>query len=363
MKILLIHNYYRYWGGEDNYFESLKELLKNKGHIVMTYTKKSNEISTLADKIKVVLNMFYNRIVERELKKIIEKYRPDIAQIQNIFPMITPSVYRVLNAYRVPIIQRISNYRLINQSGYHNSLIASLILRLSLFWHRINSNFDKINVYLFPTELLRDNYIRQLKLPKSKTAVIPTFSTEIFSNSEPKRQNYFLYVGRLSEEKGILPLLKLFTELSEIKLIVIGTGPLKKQIEEYKKYRNISFKGYLTKEKLYFFYKTAIATVVPSIVDDIMPNVVLESFYNKTPVIAPSRGIFNKLIRNRFNGLLYKPDDYEDLKNLIKFAINNKARMLKMGHNAKETYNKKYSKKIIYSKLVNLYKTLIKWKA
>ncbi len=45
MKILLIHNYYQYYGGEETYFHSVAKLLKQKGHEVKTYTKDSKNIT------------------------------------------------------------------------------------------------------------------------------------------------------------------------------------------------------------------------------------------------------------------------------------------------------------------------------
>ena len=77
MKILLIHNYYRYWGGEDSYFESLKKLLKEKGHKITTYVEDSKNIKTIFDKIKVGIGMFWNRTVEKDLIKVIKKTKPE----------------------------------------------------------------------------------------------------------------------------------------------------------------------------------------------------------------------------------------------------------------------------------------------
>lgn len=355
MRILLVHNYYQLRGGEDGYFDNLTSLLKRKGHEVIVYSKTSQEIKTIFDKIKVAAGMFYNPEIEKELSKIIKRHNPEIVQIQNIFPLITPAAYKVFRKNNLPVIQRISNYRIINPAGYHNSFLAFFVLFISLIWHRVIGSFKYVNVFIFPSSRIAKKYEKFLKIPKEKISIIPTFSNEFKSDKGNHIRKYFLYVGRLSKEKGIETLIKAFSHLSRARLIVIGGGPLETKLK-INSSDNISFKGYLNSREVSSYWAKTIATIIPSSDQDVFPTVALESFFNKVPIIVSYHGPLSSLIENKTTGLTYI--NSLDLKNKIKYAYNNKIDMNKMGANAKNLYLKKYSQNVIYKKLLTLYSSL-----
>lgn len=360
MRILLIHNYYRWWGGEDNYFESLKKLLGKKGHKVFIYTKDNKNIKSILDTIKTVFGMFWNQQTEKEIEKIIKIYKPQIAQIQNIYPLISPTVYRVLKRNKIPIIQRISNPRLIyikdSLNYYKNSKIASLFFTASIFYHKLIGSYNKIDYLLFPT----DNTKNILNIKEKKTIVIPTFSLEPRNISKIKKSGYFVFVGRLSEEKGIIPLLEIFKQLPIIKIIIIGDGDLKNKLVSKYKEKNIIFKGNQKKKIILNYLSNAMATIIPSEKYDVLPNVLIESYSVGTPVIGPEHGSFLNLIKSNKTGLFYKFQNYNDLKKKIIFVYSNKQKMKSMGILAKEEYLQKYSSSKIYTKLINSYSKVIK---
>jgi len=323
MKILLIHNYYQYPGGEDTYFESLKELLVKNGHQVQTYTKNSKQLRSFNDKIKTSIGLFNNFQTKKELRKIINSFKPNIAQIQNIYPQISPSVYHVLHQHKVPIIQRISNYRLLCPKGilfrnnqicelcinkrfkyssiihgcYQQSRIASLIFSSSQYYHQLIKSFDLINHFIFPTKFVRDLHLEYLPIPKEKTAIIPTFTNiqTIKPNLKiaPPFKEYYLYVGQFNEQKGILDLLEQFKDTQGKNLICIGNGPLKNQVLKYKKYSNIKIIGWQPRASLVSYYKKAKAVIIPSKWYDPLPNVLIEAKSFKKSIIIPK----NKYLR------------------------------------------------------------------
>lgn len=323
MKILLIHNYYQYPGGEDTYFESLKQLLIKNNHQVKTYTKNNKQLDSFSDKVKTSIGLFYNLKTKNELSKIIKSFKPDIAQIQNIYPLISPSVYHVLHKHQVPIIQRISNYRLLCPKGilfrdnkicelcinkrfkypniihgcYQQSRIASLIFSSSLYFHQLIKSFDLINHFIFPTEFIRDLHLKYLPIPKNKTTVIPTFTNiqTIKSNLKisPPFKEYYLYVGQFNEQKGVIDLLEQFIKTPKKNLICIGDGPLKKQVLKYQNYANIKIIDWQPKSSLVTYYKKAKAVIIPSKWYDPLPNVLLEAKSLNKSIIIPK----NKYLR------------------------------------------------------------------
>jgi len=346
MKILLIHNYYRYKGGEETYFESLAGLLRKEGQQVITYTKSNKKIDNISDKFSIVKNLFFAKQVEVELTELIKKNRPDIAQFQNIFPLITPTAYRVCKKFNIPIVQRISNYRYLCPKGilfrkgkicedcirkkfkypaiihgcYDGSRLASLIFAASFYFHKeIIKSFDLVDKFIFPTEFTRNYYVKYAGIKRSKTIVVPTFTNinelKIPKGFKVKEKNYFLYVGRLSEEKGIIKLLDVFKTIPNKKLIVIGDGPLKKQVDEYSKHKNIILKGHLPRNIIKAYMQEAKAIIIPSLWYDVMPNVLIEGTTFCISIITPKTKVFTEL--NIDNKVVMYKNSVKELKKVI----------------------------------------------
>ena len=380
MKILFIHNYYQYYGGEETYFHSVLKLLKEKGHKVKTYTKDSKDIKTTWDKIKVGIGLFWNKQVEMELSEIIKDFKPDIAHINNIYPLIGATVYSICSKYNIPVIQRMPDFRLICPKGilykqgkicelciyksfkypsilnkcYHNSFIASFILSLSIYYHNHFRTFKTINKYVFQADFIQDFFIKHTHIPLSKTVILPHFVHNA-ALTKADNGNYFLFVGRLSEEKNIIPLLKIFAALPNIRLKVIGDGPLRSQVQKYSIYKNIEIKGHLSRSEVLNYMKNALFTIIPSHWYETGPFVLMESYSVSTPVIAPRLGVFNKQILENKTGLFYNQTNYQDLKNKILTAYNNPQIAYKMRKYVKREFNTRYTDKKHYSGLMNIY--------
>ena len=108
MKILLVHNYYKQRGGEDESFEAEAKLLKANGHEVQLYTRHNDEIDEMA-KLKVAADMFWNRRTIRELSKVLSGFQADVIHCTNLFPIISASAYKAAQLFSVPAVQSLRN--------------------------------------------------------------------------------------------------------------------------------------------------------------------------------------------------------------------------------------------------------------
>ena len=345
MKILLIHNFYQYWGGEDTYAISLKKLLEENGHAVYLYSKDSKNIKTAWDKIKAAIGLFYNPRVKKELTKIIKEFKPDVSHFHNLYSLIGATSYRVCKENKIPVIQHIHNYRFMCPKGilfrkgkicelclhkklpfysiffgcYHQSRLASLYFSLAFFYHHLIKTFDLIDKFIFPSEFTRDYYLKYLKIPKNKTHHLPYFVDIKKGNlKKVKKEDYFLFVGRLSEEKGIIQLLEIFKTLPEIDLIVIGDGPLRKEVGQYIKYKNIKILGFLKRDQIYEYMRRSKTIIISSIWYEVLPIVYIEALVNGTGVICPRSDNFKKIVKNHQRNN-YELGDFNDLKKKIIF--------------------------------------------
>lgn len=386
MRILLLHNYYKLRAGEDNYFDSLVELLQKNGDQVILWTRKSSEINNWGKIIKAAINMFFNPGISRELEGVIKKYRPEIAYFHNIYPLITPGAYRIFRRHRIPVLQRVPHYKLICPKGtlfrnnklcelcvnkrfkypavihgcYHQSILSSLIFSLSFYYHDLIGSFNLVDGYIFQAKFVRDLFLSKTKIiPKEKAYIVPHFVPE-YKLIGQKKANYFIFAGRLSEEKGLLQLLEVFKTLPQIKLIVVGDGPLKKEVKQYEKYSNIMLKGYKNRRETLVLMSKAIATIIPSTWYETGPFVLMESFSVGTPVIAPKFGVFIDEVKDGKTGLLYENNNWKDLKDKIGRLFIQKTLAGKMSVVAFKEYQIKYVSKTHYANLNRILKKLIK---
>lgn len=387
MKILLLHNYFSFTGGEDVYHDSLKTLLTAKGNEIIEFTRDSKDIGeSIFSRLLVSQRAFWNGNVYRRLSEIILKEKPKIAHFNNIFPLITPSAYHICNKLGIPIVQTVHDYRYICQGAqlfrnhricdlcvhkhilpypilykcYHRSRSASLIFDTSFQFHRIIKSFDGINKFIFPSNFSRNYFLKHSDIPERKAIVVPYFTgADKNAGNHTVKKDYFLFVGRLSEEKGIKELLDVFSSLPKYKLVVIGDGPLRKQVDQYKKYKNIVIRGFLSRKVISNYMRDALAVVIPSLWFEVSPLVLIEAYANKTPVIVPEFGAFQEAVRERETGLFYRQYDFADLKSKIVFAYEHKSLMLKMGQNALGEYMTRYTPRKHYQMLMKVYRSLI----
>lgn len=391
MKILLVYNRYQYRGGEDTYFDSLVTLLKKQGHRVITYIKDSRNIKKdLISQLKVGLGMLFNWKVQKELTTIIRQSKPDIAHFHNVYPLITPIAYRVCKKFNIPIVQTIHNYKFMCPKNslfrngkkcelcvkkpffypsiffgcYHDSRLASFVFSLSFLIYKTIKTFHLIDKFIFPSPYTRDYYIKNMWISRKKTTVLPYFMFErdILRKKKntliSKKNDYFLFLGRLSEDKGIIELLEIFKSIPQYKLKVIGDGPLREKIQRYNLYKNIQIKEHIPHRDVFHYINSARAVIVPSLCYEVLPNVVIESLLCGVPVIAPANGNFERFIKHKSTGLLYKDGNFDELKHIICLIGQGKITFSK--ESIHHEYERRYLPYEHYIQLVKSYEKLIK---
>ncbi len=131
MKILLLHNKYKYAGGEDKVFESEGELLSNHNHQVERLVFDNSLIETGLDKILSGIMGVYNLKSANLVDKKIKKFKPDILHVHNFVPLASPSIFYVAKRHKVPVVLTLHNYRLICPSAtlYHDNKIYEKSVR------------------------------------------------------------------------------------------------------------------------------------------------------------------------------------------------------------------------------------------
>lgn len=352
MRVLILHNEYQNYGGEDAVFNLERKIL-SENNIDINYLLFSNHsITTLNDKIQTSISIKKN-VKNLEIIKIeLKQGNYDIIHCHNFFPLISPGLHLLAKEMNIPIVQTIHNYRLFCSNGffwkknskcqkclnnnywgvfhkcYKNSSIGSYIVKKfqdasikNKYW------IDSVTLFFVLSNYAKNIFI-QNGIPKDKLYVKPNFIDNInkptYSFNEKQE---FLYVGRLDSTKGILELAEMIRSNNDLSLKIIGSGPLKNEIENMQCH-NLSIAGHISDQKiLKDEYSKAKALIFSSKSHESQPMTIVEAMSIGLPIISfnnPSiKEMFgqdypNELFYSNENELLKSINFLKDIKNLKK---------------------------------------------
>jgi glycosyltransferase involved in cell wall biosynthesis len=387
MKILLVHNKYQQYGGEDVVFQSESELLKNNGNQVDYLLFDNKEIKSTLDKIISGARSVYNSKSAKALEQKIDHFQPDVIHVHNFFPLASPSIFFVAKKKNIPVVMTLHNYRLICPSAtlFHNhhvydksvgSLIpfdailkgvyrdsmlqtASVVAVIAI--HALMGTWrKKVNRYIALSEFSKNKFLSSsLGIPEKQFFVKPN-SVIDYGNGETVREDFFLFIGRLTEEKGIDLILKAF-QLRPFNLVIIGDGPAREGVEQMARDNSrITYLGFQEKPVIMNYLKRAKGFIFSSKYYENLPLTIIESFSTGTPVIASSMGVAKEIVQDKINGLWFKPGDAKDLSEKISLLSNEKDLGKTLSCNARETYVNHYTPEKNYDQLMLVYREVIK---
>jgi glycosyltransferase involved in cell wall biosynthesis len=165
-----------------------------------------------------------------------------------------------------------------------------------------------------------------------------------------------LFVGRLSDEKGIDTLLNAARKDGHTDIEVIGSGPYEAAVAECFEERYL---GFLSRDAIMNKMYSASFLIVPSICYEQLPTVILEAFAAGLPVIASRLGALIDIVQDGVTGLLFDPGNGTDLADKIAWAKAHPEEMQGMGRTARAEYEAKYTPAINYQMLMEIYEDAI----
>lgn len=382
MKILLVHNKYKQAGGEDAVFRSESKLLKKNGHEVEEMLFDNKYIDSKIDQLLCGIQAIYNFTSARIIQKIINEFHPDVIHVHNFTPILSPSVFFVANRNNTPIILTLHNYRLLCPSAtlfyndsiyeksirslfpfdailkgvYRKSIFQTAIIVFVTFIHTILGTWrNRVDKYITLTQFAKSKFKNsRLAIADEKLVVKPNF-VECHVGNQYERENYFLYVGRLTEEKGIRTLLNA-SLAHDFKLVIIGDGDLRKLVEETAEIdRNITYLGFQKPESVLHYLKSCKALIFPSIWYEGFPMTILEAFSTRTIVLASRIGGMVEIIQDKINGRHFEVGNSKDMIAKIIDISEHPEQSKKIAENGYNTYLENYTPEKNYVQLTNIY--------
>jgi glycosyltransferase involved in cell wall biosynthesis len=394
MKILSIHNHYQQPGGEDTAVELETAMLREAGHEVIEYRRSNREVTrfTLGQKALLPQQMIWSTAAHADVRTLVVRHRPDVAHFHNIHFMISPSAYYACQELSVPVVQTVHNYRLLCPAAnflrdgrvcedclgkrvpwpgvlhacYRNSRLQTSMVAASLTVHRWRRTWvEQVNRYIVLTEFLRQKLI-QGGIPDRLLAIKPNVlhPDPGFDHLAGEEGNYLLYVGRLSEEKGIHTLVDAWrryahTEQPMPTLRIVGEGPLRRLVATAgHELPSLEFLGQQERSSVLALMRRAKALIFPSICYEVLPLVILEAYAVGLPVIASDLGSAASLIEPGMTGLHFRHGDSEDLAVKIAWMAMHDRERDSMRLRARAEFEGKYTVQQNHRTLVEIYTSL-----
>jgi glycosyltransferase involved in cell wall biosynthesis len=390
MKVLVLHNRYAEPGGEDQAVASEEQLLVSQGHTVLPYCQDNSEIAryTIAQKAAVPATTVWSKKTFAEVQLAVHSNQPDVAHFHNTFPLISPAAYSACQSAGVPVVQTLHNYRLlcpaatffrdgkpcecclgksipwpgVRYACYRGSRTATATVAGMVAVHRFLGTWtDKVDLYIALSDFARDKFIAG-GLPAAKIAVKPNF-VQSEPCSDRDVSDYALFVGRLSQEKGLSTLLAALKQLGgKIPLLVAGDGPLRPELEALVQrlgLAGVRFLGRVDRQAVFAAMKRARFLVVPSECYENFPMTVVEAYACGTPTIAAGIGVLKEIVADQRTGILFAPGNVEDLACKTAWAWTHPREMEEIGQAGHAEFMAKYTADRNYQILMDIYKRAI----
>jgi glycosyltransferase involved in cell wall biosynthesis len=337
MRILVCHNRYRQRAGEEVVFDNMVRILEERGHKVIPVLASNTSLDHTLDTAGRMFVTPFSPLSYRRVRAVVRKEQPQVAIVQNVFPLLSPSIYWALRHEKVPVLQKIFNYRLACPAGtffsrgkvcercirgnyfngvvracFRDSFVMSALYSASLAINRWLGTFKAgIDRYVVPDSFFQKKLVEAGYESSKFRRVANPFDVAEF-RAEPGSDGSLLFVGRLVREKGVVTLLEAARQVPEAKVVLVGDGPLRGLVERSHP-PNVSFLGPQYGEDLKKTMARALAVVVPSEWYDNGPMVVYQAFAMGKAVVASDIDGLPEIVLPGKTGWLVPPGNVDAL--------------------------------------------------
>jgi glycosyltransferase involved in cell wall biosynthesis len=332
VRILLLHSRYLSGpaSGENRVVEDETRLLREAGHDVGVWAPEP-EVGGPVATARAGASAIWSRRAARHVDDLVRRRRVDVVHVHNLFPTLSPSVLRAARAAGAAVVVTLHNYRLmclpanflrdgracedclgrfpwpgVVHRCYRGSALGSATLAASLGAHRAAGTFEDVSRFLAVSDFVRAKHVMG-GISAGRILVKPNFAWPA-----PRRTGageYFLFLGRLSSEKGVDTILQASNLLpAGFRIVVVGDGPEAQALKSMPS-RSVEFRGAIPAEEVPAVLANARALLVPSRWYEAAPRSIIEAYASGVPVIASDIGALPEAVANERTGSLARPDD------------------------------------------------------
>lgn len=384
MRILLSNKFYYRRGGDCIYTLNLELLLKEYGHEVAIYSMQYPENlpsewtkywPSNMTKVDALIRPFGAKQIKTGFSRLLDDFKPDVVHLNNIHTQLSPVIAKIAHERGVRVVWTLHDTKLVcpcytcMRDGHwceecftdkkavikHRCMPGGIIGSTIGYLEAKKWNKEKLQEYtdlfLPPSQFMMDTVVRGGYDPKKFRVLCNFIDVEKVKDPCFDKQDYFVYLGRVNEVKGIRTLCKAAAALP-YKLIVIGGGELLPELKELYINSNIEFMGQMEWNDFRPIIERAKFMVLPSEWSENNPLTVIESQSLGTPVLGARIGGIPELIEEKISGMTFESGNVEDLKKKIELMWDASFDYKAIAANAV----KRYSSEAYYEQLMKYYK-------
>ena len=404
MKVITAHKFFYPGGGADNVFLDTARLLESRGHKVVYFAMKDKrnmsseyeryfvsgvdyESRDLFSIMKASFRILYSVEARIRIGKLLRLERPDIAHLHNIYHHISPSIIHSIKKAGVPVVMTMHDYKLVCASyllragdkicedckggRYYRcflnrcvkaSAAKSLLSTAEMYLHhRIMDIYSLVDAFISPSAFMKRK-IEDMGF-KGNIVRLPNFID--FTEFRPKYEwtgRTIAYCGRLSAEKGVGTLISAVKGLKDLRLKIIGDGPLRAQLQaraESEAIDNVEFLGYRSRQEVKEDMGSSMFVIMPSECYENNPKAVMEAFALGKPVLGSRLGGIPELVRDGETGFTFEPFDAADMRAKIISLAERPDEIIRMGRNARSFVESEFNAGRYYESLMRIYSDVI----
>jgi glycosyltransferase involved in cell wall biosynthesis len=403
MKILLINKFAYAKGGAERHVLALQRLLESHGHTVIVFSMHHPQNPPRAEDryfvssvdfervqfgwqgLRAAGRMLYSFEARRKLRELLRKERPDVAHCHNIYHQLSPSILCELRSQNIPVVMTLHDFKLLsptyNLYAHHGlcthalggrwyecllhrctkrSVVASGLEVCEMTFHKALKIYEKnVNVFLAPSAFLRD-MVRQYDPHVRDIRLLPNFIA-LGPPPDARAGSFFLYAGRLSEEKGVQDLLAASRSVA-FPVKIAGDGPLKSELDGVIRQEHcdhVELLGQCDESELRSLFSESRAVILPSRCYENSPLAVLEAFRAGKPAIVADHGGMRELIEDDRTGIRFTPGSVDSLHAAMRRLAERPDDATRMGKHAWAAAQR-FDEKRYYHELMRIYESLQK---
>lgn len=344
-KILIVNNKYKLLGGEDSNIIDEIYLLDKEYKVDYLEFDNSSKIS-IFDLLAFFTNSNFNS--NKIFKEKIEIFKPDIVYIHNLWFKANLGIFKILKKHNAKVLVKVHNFRYVCASSYFlskhllsndvchacnlskkssfifNKYYSDSLLKsffLIKYMKKLTKIFQKQDLKVLSITKFHKQNLLKAGIPQNKIIQYSNPIQKIHFNSRnnSNKLDYFIYAGRVSEEKGLRELLEVWTNLNlnNVVLRIFGDGPLKKDLKSKYNKKNIVFEGTVSNSYVLESIANSKAVITATKMFEGQPRLLCEASMLGIPSVFPLFGGMSEFFPDDY-AYSFNQFDYLDLSQKIK---------------------------------------------
>ncbi len=346
--LLHVFNRYLFPGGEEMIANKIHQDL-SAAHEMRWCRFESSEWTgpDAPSKMQQAKRLFYNTEARQRFESALDESGAGAALFHNVHPVGSPLLYHAALQRGLPVIQYLHNYRPFSVGGtlqvkgrlapdalygsylrevlagaWQGSVVKSAVFAVMLKALHRSGWLKSVKAWIAVSDFMRDKLVSTGALPAARVHTLRHSWDALPQPPAVEDAGYYLFLGRLVETKGVIPLLDAWDALrgqlgkNTPLLHIAGEGPLTDAVQQ--RVRTNPYIGQLgqtggeTKREA---LRRCRAVIVPSTWWEPLGLVVYEAYDYAKPVLAARSGGLTEIVKHDHTGLQHEPGDVQGIVN------------------------------------------------